>query len=141
VLNNIDMTPHRPGSAPPDIPSFDRAVGTLSRNGEVVGHLASRVLEMAFPSRQPWVWFVLVWLDGTRELKFEDFGPGWFTIRELEDGRFDHHGPTIVSAKRILRIKYQIGMAGPPMVFEYDKLPPAIAAQRWEELGLVDADF
>lgn len=96
---------------------------------------------MSFPSRQPWVWFVVVWLDGTKEFKFEDYGPGWFTIRELAEGRFEYHGPSVVTRHRLAWFTYHTRVPGEPMTFDFTPLAPDIAAQRWRELALVDADF
>jgi hypothetical protein len=125
----------------PDLSPFDRAVGALSLDGQVVGHLASRVLEMRFPSRGPWVWFVVVWLDGSRETKFEDFGPGWFWISELAEGRFDYHAASVVRRGRFLGRRCSTSTPGAPTRFDFAWLEPGTAAQRWLELGLVDTDF
>jgi hypothetical protein len=125
----------------PRLRAYDRGVGTLSVDGELVGHLASVVGEMRFPSRQPWPWFVVVWLDGTKENTFEDYGPGWYTVRELDAGRFDHHGPSVSFEKRFFGIRLRGSKIGEPMSFDFAWLPPEIAARRWNELGLLDADF
>jgi hypothetical protein len=127
--------------ADPLLRAYDRAVGTLSVDGELVGHLASRVLEMRFPSRQPWVWFVIVWTDGRREFKFEDYGPGWYIVRELDAGYFEHHGPSVSVGKRFFGVRYQLVKPGSPTTFDFAWLPPDLAARRWEELELVDSDF
>jgi hypothetical protein len=127
--------------ADPLLRAYDRAVGTLSVDGDLVGHLASRVIEMRFPSRQPWVWFVIVWTDGRREFKFEDYGPGWYTVRELDAGLFEHHGPSVTVEKRFLGLRLQSIKLGPPTTFDFAWLPPDLAARRWDELGLVDSDF
>ncbi len=125
----------------PSLRAYDHGVGTLSVAGEVVGHLASVVGEMRVPSCQPWPWFVVVWLDGTKENPFEDYGPGWYTVRELDAGFFDHHGPSTSHEKRILGLRFRYRMPGEPTVFDFEWLPPDVAARRWKELGLVDADF
>lgn len=127
--------------ADPLFRAYDHGVGTLAVDGELVGHLASVVLEMQFPSRQPWVWFVIVWLDGSREFKFEDYGPGWYTVRELDAGYFEHHAPSVTLEKRILGLRFLSSKPGQPMTFDFAWLPPDLAARRWHELGLVDADF
>jgi len=125
----------------PKLRAYDHGLGTLSVAGEVVGHLASVVMEMQFPPRQPWIWYVIVWSDGTREFKFEDYGPGWWTARELDAGYFDHHGPSVHSEKRLFGIRLQAKTLGPPMKFDFAWLPKEVAAQKWKEIGLVDADF
>ena len=127
--------------AEPQLRAYDRGVGTLAVNGELVGHLASVVLEMRFPSRQPWVWFVIVWLDGSREFKFEDYGPGWYTVRELDAGRFEHHGPSVTTEKLVLGLRSMSTRPGKHVTFDFAWLPPDLAARRWDELGLVEADF
>jgi hypothetical protein len=120
---------------------YQRGVGTLSVDGTVVGHLASRVLDMSFPSRQPWLWFIIVWLDGSREQKFEDYGPRWWTVRQLDAGRFEHHLPSRVEERRFLGLRFVATIPGDPVVFDFERLAPAAAAQKWCELGLTDHDF
>ncbi|MEO8262126.1 MAG: hypothetical protein ABI566_06100 [Pseudolysinimonas sp.] len=127
--------------ADPQLREFDHSVGTLSVDGEVVGHLASVVGEMRFPTRQPWPWFVVVWLDGSKENSFEDYGPSWYTVRELDAGRFEFHGRSIAANHRLFGIRLRSSKPGPPMTFEFMRLPSDVAARRWDELGLVDADF
>lgn len=127
--------------ADPLLRAFDHGVGTLSLDGEVVGHLASVVGKMRFPTRQPWPWFVVVWLDGSKEDSFEDYGPSWYTVRELDAGRFEFHGPSAFSDHRFFGIRVRSSKPGPPTTFEFTWLPSDVAAQRWHELGLVDDDF
>jgi hypothetical protein len=127
--------------ADPLLRSYDHAVGTLSVDGAVVGHLASVVGEMRFPSRQPWPWFVVVWLDGTKENSFEDYGPGWYTVRELDAGRFEFHWPSVSVERRFFRFRLRSSKPGAPMTFDFALLPPEIADRRWKELRLVDSDF
>ncbi|WP_298133017.1 hypothetical protein [Micropruina sp.] len=106
----------------PDLTAYDHGVGTLIRDGEPVGHLASVRLEMTFPGRQWWPWFVIVWKDGTKERSFEDYGPLWPTVRELDAGYFDRRGDGAE-------------------VYSFAWLPPEEAARTWLELGLTDDDF
>ena len=127
--------------ADPSLRTYDHGVGTLSVDGELVGHLASVVLEMSFPSRQPWIWFVIVWLDGSREFKFEDYGPGWYTVRELDAGYFEHPGPSVTVEKRVLGLRLWSSKPGKPQIFDFTWLPADLAVRRWHELGLADADF
>lgn len=125
----------------PLLRAYQHGVGTLSVDGDLVGHLASVVLEMRFPRRQPWVWFVIVWLDGSREFKLEDYGPSWYIVRELDKGYFEHHGPSVTTEKRVFGIPLVSSKPGSPVTFDFAWLPPDIASRRWDELGLVDADF
>lgn len=128
---------------PPDptFGAYDRGVGTLSIDGELVGYLASRVLEMSFPSQQRWLWFVVVWRDGSREPKFEDYGPAWWVARELDAGRFDHYRPSATAERRFLGMRFETVTRGEPAVFDFAWLSPESAAKKWHELGLTDADF
>lgn len=125
----------------PELRAYDRGVGTLSVGGELKGHIASVIGEMTLPSRQPWPWFVIVWADGTKEHSFEDYGPGWYTVRELDAGYLDHFGPSVPMRKRFLGISIRYSHAGPPCLYDFAWLPPDEAAVKWEELGLVDGDF
>ena len=125
----------------PELRAYDRGVGILSVGGELKGYLASVVGEIKFPSRQPWPWFVIVWADGTKEHPFEDYGPGWYTVRELDAGYLDYFGPSIPLRKRFLGIRIRYSVAGPPCLYDFEWLPPGEAAKKWDELGLVDDDF
>lgn len=122
--------------------SLKNGVGTLKLDGLLKGYLASIVGQMTFPST-PWPWFVVVWLDGTKEPSFEDHGPRWWTVRELEAGKFEHPlGPGTATRKRFLGIlPYTSIEPGPEVTFEFAWLPPSEAAAKWEELGLNDSDF
>lgn len=79
---------------------------------------------MAFPGRQWWPWFVVVWAGGSKERSFQDYGPKWPTVRELDAGRLDHYD-----------------RGGRPQVYEFAWLPPDEAARKRDEIGLTDADF
>ena len=123
----------------PDPEVYDHGVGTLSVDGELEGHLACVVGRMYGGAR--WPWFVIVWRDRTKELAFEDYGPDWPTVRELDAGYLDHHGPSTVKDRRFLGLKGQTVTTGPPRVFDFAWLPHDEAAARWIELGLTDDDF
>ena len=68
---------------------FRDGVGELSREGEVLGHLASVVTWFWSPfsphRRQAWVWLVAVWADRTREGSIEDYPP-WSYVLEMTQG-------------------------------------------------------
>jgi hypothetical protein len=121
--------------------ALDRGVGTLRVDGQLKGYLASVLGEMRFPSRQPWPWFVIVWLDGRKENAFEDYGPMWLTVRELDAGFFDYFGPSVTSDQKFFGLTVQSRKLGPPCLYEFDWLPAAEAAAKWRELGLADSDF
>ena len=74
----------------PRLDPFRDAVWELSRDGIVVGHIASTIGPMrsfpAFWARQEWMIFDVIWVDGTRECGMEDYGPDWLTVAELERG-------------------------------------------------------
>lgn len=126
----------------PTLRAYDRGVGTLSVGGEVRGYLASVVGEIKFPGRAPWPWFVVVWLDGTKERSFEDYGPDWCTVSELDGGFFDHYEQGTRKERRGWfgrRIKYT--EQGEPLRYEFAWLLPDEAAGKWDELGLTDNDF
>lgn len=131
------------GESPEDqaIRSYDRRIATLSVGGELRGHLACRILTMSFPARLPWAWFVLTWVDGRRELKFEDYGPGWPMFTELDAGYLDHHGPSTVRRGKFLCWPFETSTPGPPVRYDAAWLPPEEAARVWDELGLRDSDF
>ena len=121
--------------------SYDHRVGVLSVDGEVRGHLACLVHQMTFPSRGPWPWFRVVWVDGRREPVFEDYGPGWWTIRELESGRFESFGPSTPVERRFLGVKFWSFVAGEPIMYDFAWLDREAGTSKWNELGLTEGDF
>lgn len=123
------------------LPEYHRAVWTVSVEGELRGHLACVVLEMVWPPRAPWLWFLVIWLDGRRELPFEDYGPGWYTLREVDAGFLDHHLPSVTVEQRLLWRRTVAQERGAPQRFELEKLSAEAAARRWDELGLADDQF
>lgn len=125
----------------PSLRTYDHRLGSLILDGSAVGHIASVVGEMRFPARQPWVWFIVVWLDGSREFPFEDYGPGWYTIRELDAGYLAYHLPSKMTEKRFFGRRLVSGTPGTSREFKVEWLPADKAASQWEELGLVDEDF
>lgn len=124
-----------------DMRPFDHGVGTLTVDGELKGYLASVVGRIVLPSRAVWPWFVVVWLDGSKERSFEDYGPVWSTVRNLEAGRFEHYGPSVRGEKRFLWWRLAGSMPGPPTTFVFTWLPTVEARRMWDELGLTDKDF
>ena len=126
----------------PQLRAYDHGVGTLKVGGVLQGHLASVVGEITFPSRSPWPWFVIVWADGAKENAFEDYGPLWYTVRDLDSGVLDHFGPSIRRERRgLFGMTVRSSRLGPPQVFEFAWLPSDEAKAMWRELGLVDSDF
>ncbi|WP_295828968.1 hypothetical protein [uncultured Microbacterium sp.] len=127
--------------ADPSLRSYDRAVWALSADGEPQGHVACVVLEMAWPRRIPWLWFVVVWPDGRRELPFEDYGPGWYALREIDAGVLDQHLPSVTVEQRFLWRRVSADKPGAPRRFALEKLSGEVAARRWDELALGNGDF
>ena len=125
----------------PELRSYDHGLGTLRVDGELKGYLASIVGKMRFPSVQLWPWFVVVWADGAKENPFEDYGPSWWAVRELDAGYLQHYGPSVSSEQRFFGKRFAGSVRGQPCRFEFEWLPPAEAASKWQELGLVDSDF
>jgi hypothetical protein len=126
----------------PQLRAYDQGVGTLKVGGVLKGHLASVVGQITFPTPSPWPWFVIVWTDGTKEPPFEDYGPGWYTVRELEAGVLDHFGPSIRLERRgLFGRRVNATRTGPRCVFEFAWLPRDEAAAMWRELSLADSDF
>jgi hypothetical protein len=126
----------------PSLRAYDRGVGRLSIDGELQGYLASVVGEIRIPGRAPWPWFVVVRLDGSKERPFEDYGPHWFTVRELDAGYFDHVGPSAPRNRRGWFGRTVTYMApGKPCQYDFAWLPADEAAAKWNELGLTGRDF
>ena len=69
--------------------SLDRlrdGVAQLLKDGEVVGHLATRVEGFwGLAGRQDRVWLLITWSDGRRERIEEDYAP-WTLVDEVRDG-------------------------------------------------------
>lgn len=125
----------------PQLRAYDHGVGTLMVDGELGGYLASVVGRMTLPSRQSWPWFVVVWADGTKEPTFEDYGPHWLTVRELDVGRLEHFEPSIPGQRRFLGMRFTYSTLGGRCVYDFAWLEPDAAAAKWKELGLADSDF
>lgn len=125
----------------PELRAYDHGLGTLSADGELRGYLASVIGRMTFPSAEPWPWFRIIWLDGRMEPPFEDYGPNWWTVRELDAGKLDHHGPSTLKEHRVLGVTFRNSVSGDPCVFDFAWLDRNEAAAKWDELGLTDEDF
>lgn len=78
----------------PRLDPFRKAVWELSRDGHVEAFLTTEVTRMRslpfFWVKQEWLWYQVNWLDGRRDHPREDYGPGWYAVAELEQGRFEH---------------------------------------------------
>jgi len=71
---------------------FDRGIGVLSRDGRFEGHVATTLGRFWSPSSplrwQPWVWYIVIWADGSREPSAEDYPP-FATVDEIGSGRLE----------------------------------------------------
>lgn len=82
----------KPPEADPALDAFRGGVAALRRDGEVAGHVATTVMTFWAPfsfsrRRQWWVWFIVVWANGDREMPDEDYPP-WTVVREMQSGTF-----------------------------------------------------
>jgi len=67
-----------------------------STEGWVEAYLTCQVIRMrSLPFlwvKREWLWYQVNWLDGRRDEPQEDYGPGWYTVAELEQGKFEYDG-------------------------------------------------
>lgn len=70
-------------------------MGVLTRDGIFAGHIAtgrSWFWSPFTPLRQQWwMWYVVIWADGTRERSAEDCPP-WSAVTEMQNGFFEWLG-------------------------------------------------
>ena len=125
--------------ADPQLAAYDHGLGTLTSDGELRGYLAS-YLGGALPL-DPRPWFVVVWNDGTKEKPFDDHGPSWRTVRELDAGYLNHHEQGTRTEGRVLGFRTVTATRGAACRFDFEWLPADAAAQKWTQLGLADSDF
>ena len=121
--------------------ALDHGIGELWFEGELKGHLASVVGEIRFPFREPWPWFLVIWVDGKRENPFEDYGPLWYTVRELDAGYLDFHEPSVGREKVFFGHTFHSETNGPDRRYDFVRLSSDDAARVWDELGLTDSEF
>lgn len=71
---------------------FDGGVGVLTRDGHVMGHVATTLSTFwspFSPLRLQWrVWFIVAWRDGAREPSTEDYPP-FLSVSEMKAGRLE----------------------------------------------------
>lgn len=71
---------------------FRDAVFELRQDGQKVGWLTTSVTPMrSFPLlwvKQEQMWTQIHWAHGGREYCEEDYGPEWYGVAELQEGRF-----------------------------------------------------
>ncbi|WP_460705103.1 hypothetical protein [Myceligenerans halotolerans] len=101
----------------------------LRRDGEFRGHIASKVSQFwGRPRNKWWVWFVIVWADGSKDRLIEDYAP-WTYVKEMQQGFIDYAGGMLMMDKT------RIG------VYEVDWVPASDAVRVRTELGIRLEDF
>lgn len=82
----------RPPHADPSLDPFDDGVGMLTRDGMNCGHVFTTRSWFWSPSspfrRQWWIWYTVVWADGSREPETEDYPP-FTAVTEMKSGFLD----------------------------------------------------
>lgn len=85
----------KPPRPDPTIDPFVDGLGVLSLDGRPAGHVATTVSEFWSPfsplRRQWWVWYIVIWPDGTREVSTEDYPP-WSAVTEMRNGFLEVQG-------------------------------------------------
>ncbi|MFJ6652811.1 hypothetical protein ACIQLJ_08460 [Microbacterium sp. NPDC091313] len=118
----------KPPVPDPTLDPFDGGVGELSRAGAFAGNVATTLSWFWSPfsplRKQWWVWYIIVWADGTRESSTEDYPP-FLTVSEMKDGYLE------VSSN-------QGDRAG---MYDFRWLPAEEAAEALLRLGIDESDF
>jgi hypothetical protein len=112
----------------PSLEPFDGGIGVLSRGGVRAGHVATvRGQYHGLFGRQWkwWIWYLVVWEDGTRERPQEDYEP-FLAVQELRAGYLDVDFSSAASRSG----RYDVVW-----------LTPDEAAATRERLGIRDSDF
>ena len=129
----------------PTLGRYDHGLVELRVDDEVRAYLGCRVMRRGLKGNgAPSPWFVVVWPDGTKEMSFEDYGPEWWTIRELDAGHFVRgSAPPVQRSVRVLGLTLWTltEQSGDDIEYEVRWLPSVAARQREQELGLTDNDF
>jgi hypothetical protein len=84
---------------------------------------------------------VVVRPNGDKEPPFEDYGPLWLTVRELDAGYLDHWEPRSRLEGRFLGFRTTTVRRGPAAHYTARRLALRDAEAAWSALGLVDDDF
>lgn len=110
----------------PDVERFRDGLVALHRDGVHAGYVATSLgtfTTLFSRQGQWWVWFIVIFNDGTRHNKIEDYPP-WTYVREMLDGHFDWQQSTEDN--------------GP---FSVEWLPPDEAKRLRDELNVKPEDF
>ena len=89
----------------PRLDPFREAVWELSQAGRAVAYLTTEVTRMrslAFWIKQEWLWYQVNWLDGRRERPDEDYGPKWYPVSDLEQGKFEVDEGLVLDARPVI---------------------------------------
>ena len=97
---------------------FDDGVGVLTQNGEFCGHVVTVLLDRS------WIWYIVVWGDGTRERSAEDYWPHYYVANEIANGFLDLVRPSTRTGR-----------------FDFAWLSSEDAARARRQLGIVASDF
>ncbi|WP_394277390.1 hypothetical protein [Luteococcus sp.] len=125
----------------PTLSRYDGGVAELRRHGEVLAYLVCEVGRMVFPAQgDPAPLFKVVWPDGRQETEFEDYGPEWWTVRELDAGHLTFWSePSVFRPVRFLGLDLggRVGRTqGEEVSYEVGWLPPVEARSMRRKLGL-----
>jgi hypothetical protein len=94
----------------PDILMFDDGLAVMIRDGKQVGHIATSLSKFWSPFRplslQWWVWFIIVWEDGTKERSVEEYEP-WCYVNEMRDGKITWEDDVTYSLEWVPKDKVQ----------------------------------
>jgi hypothetical protein len=111
----------------PSLDPFVDGLGVLSRGGVFAGHVATTRGEfrtLFSRKRQWWIWSIVIWADGRRELPEEDYPP-WTTVTEMKKGILEVFSPDETRAGR----------------YDFEWLSAHDAREGWFQLGITHADF
>jgi hypothetical protein len=113
----------------PDFEPFRDGLMVLTQDGRALGHVATSLGHFRTPSApltpQPWIWLVVVWVDGVKERAVEDYPP-WSYVAEIRQGYLEWLGTSRTDRAG----RYQIEWVAPEQAH----------AER-ERLGIRPEDF
>lgn len=83
----------------PGLDPFREAVWQLSLGGQTRGWVTTSLMPMrSFPffwDKQEQMWTQVHWADGRHEYGEEDYGPEWYSVKELRGGHFSTWDPSV----------------------------------------------
>lgn len=77
-------------------------------------------------------------------MSFDDYGPEWWTVRELDKGYFNHSSePPVEKSVKVLGLNLGTHSVQSGELVDYTVtwLPPELVSHRERELNLTDRDF